>query len=79
MERERPGADVGSSKALAILDVRDLSNPLRTIQEVLEAGILPLTIITSQDPDALRQMIGGAWRWHRQQTGGSWVIDITPA
>lgn len=66
-------------KDAAILDVRGLADPAAAIGAVLEAGLLPLTIVASLDPVSLLSGRQQPLRWTRQQRGSAWIVDILPA
>ncbi|MFT4974343.1 MAG: hypothetical protein ACI8S6_000225 [Myxococcota bacterium] len=68
-----------SGKDTAILDVRGTTDPAAQIAAVIEAGLLPLTIIASCDPVTLLQDSLRSLRWTRQQSGTSWIVDVLPA
>lgn len=63
-------------KDAAILDVRGLTDPAAAIKAVLEAGLLPLTIVASLDPVSLLGARRDLLRWTRQQRGSAWIVDV---
>lgn len=65
-------------KDAAILDVRGLADPAAAILAVLEAGLLPLTIVASLDPVALLGARRDRLRCHSQQRGSAWIVDVLP-
>jgi len=65
-------------KDTAILDVRGTPDPIARVRAVIEAGLFPLTIITSLDPSWLLADCG-ALRWTHQQQGASWIVDVLRA
>lgn len=71
--------ELSPDKALAILDIRGLPDPLAAALDALALGVLPLTIITAT-PERLRDALPPGLRLHTQQRQpGAWIVDIFPA
>lgn len=61
-----------------LLDIRDQSDPLTRLCEVLAANIGPLVVVVMQkDHHLLAGMASRGWRWNlTSDSHAAWIIEI---